>query len=740
MTQTRSLLLGLLVAAGPAAGQQVASIQLSHASVSLAVGGRQTVFATAYTAGGSPVSARFTWTSGDQAIVAVEVSESESDFAELVAVGPGTTRVTVRANGRSESVAVTVTGGPGGGSGTAAVLNIDPPGVQLLRGETQRLQPVFLRADGVPASPAPVQWSSLTPPVVSVDATGRAVGISVGEGAIQATAGPLNRIATVTVSDTPFAFAAPVLRLSPGAEEPVVATVPGQRGRPLGMEGLTWRSTNEQVARVTPLGVVRGIAPGTASIVAEGYHQVQELPVLVHREVQFLSATQGFSDSANPILLPLPLHGIRRFRVVSLAADSSEIPEAPVTWTVGNPAIASFDPATGELTGQALGRTALLARGAGPGLEVTWFIEVVAGGIQLAPDRVGFGVGEARSLRAEFTTETGEVIGPARDVRWVTGNADVVVVDGEGRITGVGPGRARVIASTPWGRADTAEVYVQGPLLFTSSRTGQADLFVADPATPAREATQVTATTSREGMAAWSPDGSRIAFVSDRDGNYELYVSDADGANALRLTMTPDIDELTPDWAPDGAEIVYAAQGAGGRTQIWAVRPDGSGARALTTDGQGANLDPAVAPDGRLIAFSSTRGGNYDIYVMARDGTQQRPVLESAAKETKPAWFPNGDLAFVQERTERGRPLPALVRRNHVSGNVEPLWLTNLQVADFAVNATGDTLVVEVATPGARNRFEHRLYVLPLGGTAVEMAREPGEQQVQPALRPPAAR
>jgi Tol biopolymer transport system component len=738
MARTRSLLLALIVGAGPAAAQQVASIQLSHASVSLAAGGRQIVFATAYTSGGSPVSVRFRWTSGDAAVVAVEVSESESDFAELVAVGAGTTRVTVQAGGRSESVEVTVTGGVGAGTGAAAVLNIDPPTVQLLRGESQRLRAVFLRADGEPASPAPVQWSSLSPAVVGVNpSTGLAVGLSAGEGAVQATAGTLNRIATVTVADVPFAFTVPVLALSPDAEATIGVVVPSQRGRALSSDGLTWRSSDEQIVRVTPLGVARAVAPGRAAVLVEGYGQVRELPVTVHRVVAFVDAAPPTSQ----VPVRVPLHGRQRFRVVSRAADESEIPEAPVVWSVQDTAIAGFDPATGELTGRALGTTTLRAGTAAAGVEdFVWQIEVIAGGIRLAPDRVGFGVGDAATLAASFTTEAGEPMGPAEGVRWLTENANVVRVDGDGRISGVAPGRARVVASTPWGRADTAEVFVLGSLLFTSSRTGSADLFVADPATPAQEPRQITTTASQEGMAAWSPDGSRIVFVSDRDGNYDLYLSDADGADARRLTATPDVDELTPDWAPDGTEIVYAAHGPGGLTQVWAVKSDGSGARPLTSEAQGSNMDPVVSPDGRLIAFTSTRAGGYDIHLMARDGTQQRPVLVSPAKESKPAWFPNGDLAFVQERTERGRPLPGVVRRNDVSGNVESLWLTNMPVSDFAISGRGDVLAVEVATPGAGNRFEHRLFILPVGGEAVELARQPGEQQLQPALRPSAGR
>ncbi|MDH5196184.1 MAG: Ig-like domain-containing protein, partial [Gemmatimonadota bacterium] len=480
MVHHRALLLPFLLVAAPAAAQQVASVQLSHSSLSLPVGGRQTVFATAYTSGGAPMGAQFRWTSSNEGVVVIEVSESESDFAEVVAVGPGTARVTVRAGGRSEAVTVTVTGVPGvvAGTGAAAALNIDPPTIQLLRGESQQLRPVFLRADGEPAAPLATTWTSLNPGVANVDAaTGLMVGIATGQGAIQATAGSLSKIATVEIGDDAYAFAVPVLGLSPDAEATINVIVPSQRNRMLGSGGLTWRSTDDQIVRVTPLGVARGIGPGRASIVVEGFGQVRELPVTVHRAVAFVDASPAFSRGP----IQVPLNGSSPFRVVSKAADESEITDAPVVWTVGDTAIARFDPATRALTGRALGTTTLLARPAAAGLEITWQIEVIAGGVQAVPDRVGFGVGEQAVLQANFTTEDGTPLGPAQGVQWTTENANVVRVDGEGRLTGAGTGRARVIAATQWGRADTTDVFVQGPLLFTSSRTGSADLFSMNP-------------------------------------------------------------------------------------------------------------------------------------------------------------------------------------------------------------------------------------------------------------------
>jgi len=231
-----------------------------------------------------------------------------------------------------------------------------------------------------------------------------------------------------------------------------------------------------------------------------------------------------------------------------------------------------------------------------------------------------------------------------------------------------------------------------------------------------------------------------VVFVSDRDGNYELYVADADGGNPSRLTNTPDANELTPTWTPDGRQIVYVVQGSGGRMQIWTMGADGTGARALTTDAQGANLDPAVSPDGRSIAFTTARGGNYDVYLMDPDGANQRAALVSTAKETKPAWFPNGDLAFVQERTERGRPVTVVVRQPVTSG-AAPTVISppDLPVTDFAVSARGD-LALEVATPTSDGRFERRLYVLSPGGTPIPLPLASGEQQSGPAFRLPPTR
>ena len=124
---------------------------------------------------------------------------------------------------------------------------------------------------------------------------------------------------------------------------------------------------------------------------------------------------------------------------------------------------------------------------------------------------------------------------------------------------------------------------------------------------------------------AWSPDGRKIAFTSDRDGNSEIYVVNADGSGVERLTYSPveafplagggslGAVAALPAWSPDGQKIAFASNRDGDVGGIYAMNADGSGVERLTYSG---DLSPAWSPDGRKIAFASQRDGNLEIYVM----------------------------------------------------------------------------------------------------------------------------
>ncbi|MCZ6693360.1 MAG: FG-GAP-like repeat-containing protein, partial [Bacteroidetes bacterium] len=143
----------------------------------------------------------------------------------------------------------------------------------------------------------------------------------------------------------------------------------------------------------------------------------------------------------------------------------------------------------------------------------------------------------------------------------------------------------------------------------------------------------------------WSPDGSRIAFMSNRnDNNYEIYVIDPDGSNLVRLTFDPGLDE-TPVWSPDGNKIAFASDRKG-NLEVYLMGLDGSGKINLTN--HPANDDhPKFSTDGSMIIFNSDRDRmedptNYEIYEMKADGTSVTRKTNYFEWDTYPSFSPDG--------------------------------------------------------------------------------------------------
>ena len=151
----------------------------------------------------------------------------------------------------------------------------------------------------------------------------------------------------------------------------------------------------------------------------------------------------------------------------------------------------------------------------------------------------------------------------------------------------------------------------------------------------------------------WSPDGKRIAFQSDRDGNPEIYVMDADGGNLQNLTNNPDLDQF-PSWSPDGKRIVFSSVREGHFTyEIYVMDADGGNLQRLTENHKN-DWFPSWSPDGKRIAFASDRKAdleNFEIYVMDANGGNLQRLTENRAYDWRPSWSPDGKrIAFMSER------------------------------------------------------------------------------------------
>jgi Tol biopolymer transport system component len=135
----------------------------------------------------------------------------------------------------------------------------------------------------------------------------------------------------------------------------------------------------------------------------------------------------------------------------------------------------------------------------------------------------------------------------------------------------------------------------------------------------------------------FSPDSSKIAFTSDRDGDAEVYTMDVKGMNLKNLTNNSVYDGA-PDWSPNGAKIAFTSN-RNTNDDIYAMNADGSGQTRLTRNATAESF-AVWSPNGRKIAFQSLRQGDYEIFTMKASGESQIPLTNNSFADLAPDWQP----------------------------------------------------------------------------------------------------
>ncbi len=144
----------------------------------------------------------------------------------------------------------------------------------------------------------------------------------------------------------------------------------------------------------------------------------------------------------------------------------------------------------------------------------------------------------------------------------------------------------------------------------------------------------------------YSPDYSKILYLSYVDGNPRIYVYDI-GTGRQQLVAETGNPTLAPRWSPDGRTILYSMAVAG-NTDIYSVSANGGRSTRLTNT-PGIDIGGSYSPDGQQIVFESDRSGTQQCYVMNADGSNQRRITFFGGRCATPEWSPRGDqIAFTR--------------------------------------------------------------------------------------------
>lgn len=259
------------------------------------------------------------------------------------------------------------------------------------------------------------------------------------------------------------------------------------------------------------------------------------------------------------------------------------------------------------------------------------------------------------------------------------------------------------VAATP---ASAAYPGADGTIVFQSNRdVGAGDLYTVVPGGATQRLT--VSTTSSDPV--YSPDGTKIAYVSSDPGSgYNIYVINADGTGRHAIT-TGQGAKLQPTWSPDGTKIAFVANSfeIDGQTdqEIWTVNLDGTGVTQVTNNTV-PDTEPAWSPLGDKIALVSSG----DVFTIDPSGGNRTNLTPDSppgcspncyqGADTDPAWSPSGaQLAYVHGAGISGGGLPAIWTMNaDGSGKANLTNNANVSFAEPAWSPQGTRLVAVGAT------------------------------------------
>jgi Tol biopolymer transport system component len=248
-----------------------------------------------------------------------------------------------------------------------------------------------------------------------------------------------------------------------------------------------------------------------------------------------------------------------------------------------------------------------------------------------------------------------------------------------------------------------------GRIAFTMrTETGNFDVYTMRP--DGTDVLQITADPGTDFNPRWSPDGTKIAFSSNRDGDFDIWTADADGSDLVQVTDSDDVGEFTPSWTSDGLRIVFQRNFPVETAEIWIANADGSGGEQKLADG----FVPGTSSRGTKITYTALP--DLDLHVLnLEDGTTR--TLEGTAFDAEANWSPSGnDLVFSGARTTdaffdiyvmhaNGSEVVQLTDTDSAFQEGSPVWspdgsLIGFSVCDFTGPVQGDCSIKTMRPDG----------------------------------------
>ena len=265
-----------------------------------------------------------------------------------------------------------------------------------------------------------------------------------------------------------------------------------------------------------------------------------------------------------------------------------------------------------------------------------------------------------------------------------------------------------------------------GKIAFASDRAGNFDIYVMNP--DGSGLVQLTNDPAEDTHPTWSPDGTKIAFVSNRDGNKEIYSVNANGGGLTRLTNNP-AEDFAPSWSPSVANprIAFVSH-RDGNDEIYLMSSDGTNQFNLTQH-PGDDDDPVWAPSGTQIAWATNRDGDkFEIYRVNADGTNFVRLTNNSFNDVAPAW-PPGRITFQSDRDGNDE-----IYQINIDGT-NAIRVTNNAAFDLDPARSSDgARVVFVSNRDAADNLE--LYAANADGSNVVRLTNNPASDIDPAIQP----